>query len=86
MLEAPFYATDRINGTGDSLSACIAAELAKGETVEAAIRIAKQYVNQAIKEELFIGHKWAQSIIMGGKYDRLTDSKNDFKQHSPDSY
>lgn len=68
-LEAPFYATDRINGTGDSLSACIAAELAKGETVEAAIRIAKQYVNQAIKEELFVGHKygpinhWAANTI-----------------------
>ena len=28
-LNAPFYPTDRINGTGDSLSACIAAELAK---------------------------------------------------------
>lgn len=30
-LNAPFYPTDRINGTGDSLSACIAAELAKGK-------------------------------------------------------
>ncbi len=57
-LSAPFYPTDRINGTGDSLSACIAAELAKGQTVEEAIRIAKDYVNIAIREEIIVGHKY----------------------------
>lgn len=57
-LSAGFYPTDRINGTGDTLSACIAAELAKGKTVEEAIRIAKEYVNIAIKEEIMVGHKY----------------------------
>ncbi|BDX40909.1 phosphomethylpyrimidine kinase [Enterococcus faecium] len=57
-LNAPFYPTDRINGTGDSLSACIAAELAKGKTVEQAIRLAKDYVNRAIREEINVGHKY----------------------------
>lgn len=68
-LSATFYPTDRINGTGDSLSACIAAELAKGQTVETAIRIAKEYVNRAICEEIYVGHKygpinhWAVSTL-----------------------
>ncbi len=57
-LSAPFYPTDRINGTGDSLSACIAAELAKGKSVEEAIRFAKEYVNVAIREEIHVGHKY----------------------------
>lgn len=57
-LSAKFYPTDRINGTGDTLSACIAAELAKGKTVEEAIRIAKEYVNIAIREEIIVGHKY----------------------------
>ncbi|HGF7264545.1 TPA: bifunctional hydroxymethylpyrimidine kinase/phosphomethylpyrimidine kinase [Enterococcus faecium] len=57
-LNAQFYSTDRINGTGDSLSACIAAELAKGKTVEQAIRLAKDYVNRAIREEINVGHKY----------------------------
>ena len=57
-LSAPFYPTDRINGTGDSLSACIAAELAKGKSVEEAIRFAKEYVNVAIREEINVGHKY----------------------------
>ncbi|OTP12195.1 phosphomethylpyrimidine kinase [Enterococcus sp. 10A9_DIV0425] len=57
-LEAPFYKTERINGTGDSLSACIAAELAKGTSVEEAIRIAKKYVNRAIQKEIIVGHKY----------------------------
>ncbi|EOS7861967.1 bifunctional hydroxymethylpyrimidine kinase/phosphomethylpyrimidine kinase [Enterococcus hirae] len=57
-LSAVFYPTDRINGTGDTLSACIAAELAKGKTVEEAIRTAKDYVNLAIGEEIIVGHKY----------------------------
>lgn len=57
-LSAPFYPTDRINGTGDSLSACIAAGLAKGKSVEEAIRFAKEYVNVAIREEINVGHKY----------------------------
>lgn len=57
-LSEPYYHTLRINGTGDSLSACIAAELAKGTNIENAVRIAKKYVNTAIKHELQIGHKF----------------------------
>ena len=40
------------------MSACIAAELAKGKTVEEAIRTAKDYVNIAIGEEIIVGHKY----------------------------
>ncbi|WP_265456323.1 bifunctional hydroxymethylpyrimidine kinase/phosphomethylpyrimidine kinase [Enterococcus sp. HY326] len=57
-LSAEYHATDRINGTGDSLSACIAAELAKGTEIEMAIRIAKDFVNTAISQEIFVGHKY----------------------------
>lgn len=57
-LKAPYHKTDRINGTGDSLSACIAAELAKGTDVLTAVKIAKKFVNHAIADELIIGHKF----------------------------
>ncbi|KRM05282.1 hydroxymethylpyrimidine phosphomethylpyrimidine kinase [Liquorilactobacillus ghanensis DSM 18630] len=53
-----YYPTTHINGTGDSLSACIAAEIAKGTDIEKAIRIAKDYVNTAIKQEIAVGHKF----------------------------
>lgn len=68
-LSAPYHETDRINGTGDSLSACIAAELAKGTDVLTAVQIAKQFVNEAIGAELTIGHKygpinhWAGAVL-----------------------
>ncbi|KRN10394.1 hydroxymethylpyrimidine phosphomethylpyrimidine kinase [Liquorilactobacillus mali KCTC 3596 = DSM 20444] len=57
-LSAPYHGTTHINGTGDSLSACIAAEIAKGTSVEQAIRIAKEYVNIAIGNEIAVGHKF----------------------------
>ena len=57
-LKAPYFKTERINGTGDSLSACIAAELAKGNDVLTAVKIAKEFVNKAIAAELVIGHKF----------------------------
>ncbi|PWG00129.1 bifunctional hydroxymethylpyrimidine kinase/phosphomethylpyrimidine kinase [Levilactobacillus bambusae] len=56
-LSAPYHQTERLNGTGDSLSACITAELAKGRPVEAAIRTAKQFVNVAIGNPIDVGHK-----------------------------
>lgn len=68
-LSEPYHETDRVNGTGDSLSATIAAELAKGNTVEDAIRIAKRFVNQAIGHEIQVGHKygpinhWANPLV-----------------------
>lgn len=57
-LTGPYHETERVNGTGDSLSACIAAELAKGTPVETAIRAAKDYVNDAIASPLAVGHKF----------------------------
>lgn len=42
-LKEPYIKTDRVNGTGDTFSAVIAAEIAKGNTVEAAIRTAKKW-------------------------------------------
>ncbi len=57
-LPAPFFETDRRNGTGDTVSAVIAAELAKGEPVEAAIRTARAFVSEAIMHPIAVGHKY----------------------------
>ena len=57
-LSAPYIHTDRVNGTGDSLSACITAELAKDKSVKEAITIAKQYVNVSIANQIEVGHKY----------------------------
>ncbi|UDM32256.1 bifunctional hydroxymethylpyrimidine kinase/phosphomethylpyrimidine kinase [Lentilactobacillus laojiaonis] len=57
-LTAPYHPTDRVNGTGDTLSASITAELAKGASVEAAIRTAKRFVDAAIANEIIVGHKF----------------------------
>ncbi|MCH4171311.1 MAG: bifunctional hydroxymethylpyrimidine kinase/phosphomethylpyrimidine kinase [Lactobacillus sp.] len=57
-LSEPYHPTQRINGTGDALSACITAEIGKGAGIEAAVRIAKTLVNQAIERELAVGHKF----------------------------
>jgi hydroxymethylpyrimidine/phosphomethylpyrimidine kinase len=56
-LEAPRAATDNTHGTGCTLSAAIAAELAKGATLAKAAEIAKAYVTAAIfaADELAIG-------------------------------
>ncbi|WP_268912390.1 bifunctional hydroxymethylpyrimidine kinase/phosphomethylpyrimidine kinase [Lentilactobacillus sp. SPB1-3] len=53
-----YHATNRVNGTGDSLSACIAAEIAKGTSIKEAIEIAKRFVNEAIESEIMVGHKF----------------------------
>jgi len=57
-LSEPYHETDRVNGTGDSLSACITAELAKGTPMKRAIEIAKQFVNTAIGSPIAVGHKF----------------------------
>lgn len=57
-LPAPFFATDRRNGTGDTVSAVITAELAKGNDVESAIRIARAFVSEAIMHPIAVGHKF----------------------------
>lgn len=57
-LEDEYIDTEHINGTGDTYSACIAAELAKGASIEEAIRISKKYTHDAIKNEIAVGHKF----------------------------
>ncbi|TVP90415.1 bifunctional hydroxymethylpyrimidine kinase/phosphomethylpyrimidine kinase [Alkalibacterium sp.] len=59
--ERVWLSTERIDtkdthGTGCTFSACIAAELGKGQTVEQAVRTAKAYIQAAIKNGLDIGH------------------------------
>ncbi|MEH2510002.1 hydroxymethylpyrimidine/phosphomethylpyrimidine kinase [Nitrobacteraceae bacterium AZCC 1564] len=57
-LSAARIATKNTHGTGCSLSSAIAANLAKGETLEGAVRQAKTYISAAIAraDELGVGH------------------------------
>ena len=56
--EAPRIATKNTHGTGCTLSAAIAAQLGRGESVPKAVRKAKAYVYEAIAhaDELSVGH------------------------------
>lgn len=54
-LTRPRVATRHSHGTGCTFAACIAAELAKGQSVEMAVRIAKNGVYRALAETLGIG-------------------------------
>lgn len=56
-IEAPRVETDNTHGTGCTLSSAIAAELAKGESLDRAVKIAKLYVTAAIiaADEIEIG-------------------------------
>jgi hydroxymethylpyrimidine/phosphomethylpyrimidine kinase len=47
--------TRHTHGTGCTFSAAIAAYLAKGETVETAVRLAKAYITQAIRQGFAVG-------------------------------
>ena len=57
-LSAPRIATTNTHGTGCSLSSAIAAGLAKGEDMEAAVRHAKAWVSAAIAaaDQFSVGH------------------------------
>lgn len=57
-LAAPRIATVNTHGTGCSLSSAIAAGLARGESLETAVRNAKAWISGAIKEadRLGVGH------------------------------
>lgn len=57
-LPAPRIATTNTHGTGCSLSSAIAAGLAKGETLETAVRGAKKWITAAIEagDRLGVGH------------------------------
>lgn len=56
--DAPRIATKNTHGTGCTLSAAIAAQLGRGESVPEAVRKAKAYVYEAIAhaDELDVGH------------------------------
>jgi hydroxymethylpyrimidine/phosphomethylpyrimidine kinase len=57
-LPAPRIATENTHGTGCSLSSAIAAELAKGAELEAAVRSAKAFISAAIAaaDRFTVGH------------------------------
>ncbi|MGR6979862.1 bifunctional hydroxymethylpyrimidine kinase/phosphomethylpyrimidine kinase [Testudinibacter sp. P27/CKL/0425] len=55
-LESPRFDTPHTHGTGCTFSACITAELAKGQQPNTAIRLAKQFISAAISHPLNIGH------------------------------
>ncbi|NLR31494.1 bifunctional hydroxymethylpyrimidine kinase/phosphomethylpyrimidine kinase [Levilactobacillus tujiorum] len=55
-LSAPRIDTVRTHGTGDTLSSCITAELAKGQDFETAIRIGKDFVTAAIANPIAVGN------------------------------
>ncbi len=57
-LVAPRIATKNTHGTGCSLSSAIAAGLAKGESLENAVRAAKAWISEAISaaDRLDVGH------------------------------
>lgn len=57
-LRHPYFDTTHINGTGDTLSATIAAEIAKGQSVANAIRIAHDVTTAAIASEIAVGHQF----------------------------
>lgn len=54
----PFINTERINGTGDTLSAVIAAELAKGRSIIASVQTAKDFTYEAIAHPIEVGSKY----------------------------
>jgi hydroxymethylpyrimidine/phosphomethylpyrimidine kinase len=67
MLTSQRFETRHTHGTGCTFSAAITAQLAKGETVTEAVKVAKAFITAAIREELGIGgghgptNHWAYS-------------------------
>ena len=55
-MSAPRVETANTHGTGDTFSACIAAELAKGKDLKEAIIIGKKFIQAAISQPIFVGH------------------------------
>jgi hydroxymethylpyrimidine/phosphomethylpyrimidine kinase len=54
-LDGPRFDTDDTHGTGCALSAAIAARLAHGDDLVAAVRAAKEFVSGAIEHSIRIG-------------------------------
>ncbi|MCB6840739.1 bifunctional hydroxymethylpyrimidine kinase/phosphomethylpyrimidine kinase [Weissella viridescens] len=57
-LTEPYVDTTHINGTGDTLSSVIVAELAKGQSILEAVKLAKTLTYQAIAETIEVGHQF----------------------------
>lgn len=55
-LDCPRIRTRNTNGTGCTLSSAIACGLAKGMPLKSAVAAAKEYVTQAIRDGLDVGH------------------------------
>lgn len=55
-MSAPRVETASTHGTGDTFSACIAAELAKGNELKEAIITGKRFIHAAISQPIFVGH------------------------------
>ncbi|HYA27931.1 MAG TPA: bifunctional hydroxymethylpyrimidine kinase/phosphomethylpyrimidine kinase, partial [Acidobacteriota bacterium] len=54
-LHAPRIRTQNTHGTGCTFSAAIAAHLARGETLDRAVALAKKFITQAIRSSFTIG-------------------------------
>lgn len=78
-LETPRIQTVKTHGTGDTFSACIAAELAKGLSVKEAILIGKQFIQGAIREELFVGHGHGPTNHWASLSEEVVVIKDEFK-------
>ncbi|MDC0933566.1 bifunctional hydroxymethylpyrimidine kinase/phosphomethylpyrimidine kinase [Arcobacteraceae bacterium] len=67
-LSSPRFITSQTHGTGCTFSACITAELAKGNSMKQSIILAKDYITEAISNPLNIGtghgptNHWAYSL------------------------
>ncbi|XJS11333.1 bifunctional hydroxymethylpyrimidine kinase/phosphomethylpyrimidine kinase [Aerococcaceae bacterium WGS1372] len=55
-VSSPRIDTNNTHGTGDTLSSCITAELAKGEDLKSAIITAKRFIQGAIADGIDVGH------------------------------
>ena len=55
-MSSPRVDTERTHGTGDTFSACITAELAKGADMTTAIKTAKAFIQGAIAQGIQVGH------------------------------
>lgn len=65
----PYFKTNRVNGTGDTLSAVIAAELAKGTDLLKAVKIAKDFTYDAISHPIEVGSKFGPINHLAAQQD-----------------
>jgi hydroxymethylpyrimidine/phosphomethylpyrimidine kinase len=73
-MSGPKFYTKNTHGTGCSLSAAIAAELAKGQALLDAVRTARKYIEAAIAESLSIGGGHGPTNPWSGAREALSRS------------